>query len=70
MDKVYYKNLEQSGAKINCATKTEIVNAAIDGAAINMQTALNIQLGKAVSDAANIIGILNGYKPRCDLLHE
>lgn len=55
---------------MNCATKTEIVNAAIDGAAINMQTALNIQLGKAVSDAANIIAILNEYKPRCDLLHE
>lgn len=70
MDKVYYKNLEQSGAKIKCATKTEIVNAAIDGAAINMQTALNIQLGKAVSDAANIIAKLNEYKPRCDLLHE
>lgn len=70
MNKVYYKNLEQSVANINCAKKTEIVNAAIDGAAINMQTALNIQLGKAVSDAANIIAILNEYKPRCDLLHE
>lgn len=70
MDKVYYTNLEQSGAELNCATKTEIANAAIDGAAINMQTALNIQLGKAVIDAANIISILNEYEPRCDLLHE